>query len=206
MKQTIKILLTAATGLACFASASCRHRTITAAGAMNEPVAIAAATPADAKTRVDMAVKDSLNAIANSREDVKLILGILQYNIKEKNMLRSTIQNSSNDAARQYAQQMLNDHVQIEQQIKDVCKKGRYVLSIEDTSAGMNISDKAGSQWDRAWIAEEINTHQDIVIDLKNAREGITDPNLAAFVDNTLPTLQNHLDMSKDLRRQVARR
>ena len=68
------------------------------------------------------------------------------------------------------------------------------------------LGKKSGDEFDRAFVREVgIKAHEKDIKLFEDARKHVKDPDLKAFVDKTLPVLQDHLAAAKKLP-QAARR
>jgi putative membrane protein len=57
----------------------------------------------------------------------------------------------------------------------------------------------AGAAFDRAYMKDMVKDHEADVADFQKEANSGTDPGLKEFAGATLPTLQDHLKMAKDI-------
>jgi putative membrane protein len=55
-----------------------------------------------------------------------------------------------------------------------------------------------GKEFDRGFAQMMVNGHQHVIDLIKNSESDVK-PDVKAFLDKTLPVLQRHLDMAKDI-------
>ncbi len=107
---------------------------------------------------------------------------------------------SQNNEVRQFAQQMIGDHTQANQQLmqlagsKQIRVPGK--LDKEHTQMLKKLSQAQGPQFDQAFVKAQVQAHQEMVALFQKAATNLQDPQLKAFAAQTLPVLQNHLQMA----------
>jgi predicted outer membrane protein len=77
-------------------------------------------------------------------------------------------------------------------------------LPQQDVQNIQRIESLSGTEFDRAYIREMVNDHRKAVALYENARQDVQDPELKMFIDETLPTLREHLRAAEDLSRDLA--
>ena len=105
-----------------------------------------------------------------------------------------------------FAQQMIIDHQKAGQDFKNSLSQAnidppRDLLDVTHTAKyeKLNIfTTKKG--FDSAYIDEQLAAHEEAVATFKDYATNGPTPALKAFASNTLPTLEHHLQMVKDLR------
>jgi putative membrane protein len=63
----------------------------------------------------------------------------------------------------------------------------------------------SGEAFDRAYVEVMVADHQQAVTDFRNASQGGKDDGLKAWAAKTLPVLEGHLKMARDLNQSVGR-
>jgi putative membrane protein len=112
-------------------------------------------------------------------------------------------QKASNDAVKQFAKTIVDDHNNAGQQLKSWASQSNFTLSTgltpEDSSTKSSLSSLSGSQFDQKYIQSQLQDHKK-AIDLfeKEASAG-QDPQLKEFAQKTLPVLQDHMRIAEDL-------
>jgi putative membrane protein len=61
------------------------------------------------------------------------------------------------------------------------------------------LSKLSGPDFDKAYAKEQLKDHQTDVKDFSAEAQSGTDPNVKAFASGTLPVLQQHLELAKNL-------
>jgi putative membrane protein len=178
----------AATNGADPSSASTPHQHDAMKGSTNADTAAAAAAGATPSTFVKNAAQDGMTEVE---------LGKL------------ALSKSSNDDVKQFAQKMVQDHGHADQQLASLAKsKGLTVptqLDAKHEAMVKALSAKSGAAFDSAYAKDMAKGHTKAVA-LFEAASKSSDPDLAAFAQKTLPTLQEHKQLADNLRASVGTR
>jgi putative membrane protein len=66
------------------------------------------------------------------------------------------------------------------------------------------LSKLQGAEFDREYVKEMIKDHKKDVAEFRRMHSGAVDPNLKAWIDKTLPTLEDHLKTIEGIQSQIA--
>jgi len=66
------------------------------------------------------------------------------------------------------------------------------------------LSKLQGPDFDREYVKAMVKDHKQDVAEFKRMHSGAVDPNLKAWVDKTLPTLEDHLKTIEGIQAQMA--
>jgi putative membrane protein len=117
-------------------------------------------------------------------------------------------QKAARPAVRQFAQQMVTDHTQINQQLTALAqRKGVTPPTQPDpqqTAEYQKMQSLRGHSFDRAYVHDQLTDHQQAVQLFQQEAQQGTDPDVKAFAQQTLPTLQQHLQMVESLEGRAA--
>jgi len=98
---------------------------------------------------------------------------------------------------------MVRDHSKANEQLASLAKsKGLSVplsLDAEHRAIVQKLSNKKGAEFDAAYVKQMQEDHANTVALFQSATKS-TDADLAAFANNTLPTLEQHEHLADDLR------
>lgn len=144
-------------------------------------------------------------AFAASTEDTAFATKAAQAGNAEvaAGMLAKT--KATNEDVKGFADKMVADHSAANDELANAATKSSIVLptdiSIEQKAAAERLSTFSGAEFDHAYVEQMVKDHSDAV-DLfrAEAAEG-KDPNMKAFAQKTLPTIEMHLEMAKNLDR-----
>ncbi len=110
-------------------------------------------------------------------------------------------QKSTDPKIKDFAQRMITDHTQANQKLMALAQTKAVTPPTEISSKHQTEMTKLqgldGQKFDRAYLKGQIRDHEEAVkLFQKEASDG-KDPQLQQFAQQTLPTLQQHLDMAK---------
>ena len=109
---------------------------------------------------------------------------------------------------KKFAQQMIDDHTKAGEEFKAAVKEA----GIEPPSDTLDMSHQATyaklrlftteAGFDASYISAQLNAHKDAVALFRDYAANGPTPQLKAFAEKTLPTLEHHLSMVEDLSRK----
>jgi putative membrane protein len=107
--------------------------------------------------------------------------------------------NGQSQAVKDFGARMVKDHTAANEDLVKVAASQSVTVPGElDRSAQSDVdklSKKSGADFDKAYVKAMVSDHKtDISLFEKEAKSG-KDPELQAFAEKTLPTLQEHLQM-----------
>ncbi len=107
------------------------------------------------------------------------------------------------DGVRGFGQRMVEDHTAANSQLKLLAQNKGYNLPVstmpKDQKIQARLSQMSGKAFDHAYVTDMIADHrEDIAEFTKEAKNG-KDPDIRKFAATTLPTLQMHYDMARQL-------
>jgi putative membrane protein len=118
-------------------------------------------------------------------------------------------QKASSPEVRRMAQHIVEDHTRANEELMSIAKaKGVEVpvqLDGKHARQVKRLEKLSGEQFDRAYAKLMVSDHEKDVGLFKRQAENGSDPELKAFAAETLPKLQQHLAMARDVRQSVAK-
>ena len=126
-------------------------------------------------------------------------------NTTEMVWLREGMNKSGNKDIKSHAKMMLKDHQQLDEKVKTfLTTKGTYLnVPAVDTTNAVNINDKKGKDWDKAWVDKMVDDHSELLDKLKSSQKDVKDSSLLALINNTIPTVESHLAMAKSMKSKM---
>ncbi len=116
-------------------------------------------------------------------------------------------QKASNDAVKQFGQQMVDDHTKANDTLKQIATKESVnvpdSLDSKHQSRVDKLSKLSGAGFDKAYMKDQLKDHERDANDFKNEAQNGSDPNVQQFASQTLPILQQHLEKAKDLNKAM---
>ena len=187
-----KILL-AVTVLAIVVLASCTPGESTNAPANNSN-RTAAASPTLAPT--------SSPTVAR-QDDRTFVMNTAQNGIAEVALTRMASQKAQNAEVKRLAQRLLADHTKVNNELKPIASAKNITLPTDVKPEHKEISDRlsklTGAEFDREFLSVMVQSHEKSITAFQAEVNSGTDPEIKVFATKTLPTLQEHLRMARDL-------
>ena len=154
----------------------------------NDPVTAPETTPDTAQLRSD---------------DRKFVKDAAVGGMAEVELGKLAAQKASSEAVKQFGQKMVDDHSKANDELKQIAAKQK--VNIPDSLDSKHqarvdkLSKLSGAEFDKAYIKDQLKDHQEDVKAFQHEAQNGSDPDIKGFASKTLPTLQEHLSMVKDL-------
>ncbi|HEY4148522.1 MAG TPA: DUF4142 domain-containing protein [Chitinophagaceae bacterium] len=144
---------------------------------------------------------DSSSMMAKSSPEQDFINVAVPGNTKEIIWMKAGIAKSASSDLKSHARMMLKDHEKLDATVKNYLSMHTNIIApTVDTTNTVTINDKTGKDWDKAWADKMVDDHQELLDKLKKAQKDVTDTALLAIVNNTIPVVESHLAMVKNLK------
>lgn len=127
-----------------------------------------------------------------------------QGGMTEVQLARLALQRSRNNEIRQYAQQMIQEHTPVNQQLMQLAnRKGitpPTTIGLKYQAAIARLSQFSAKDFDQAYKEEAgINLHMEYLVVQRRQSQLGQDPDLKAFATKNIPIAQRHLQMGQRL-------
>jgi putative membrane protein len=126
-----------------------------------------------------------------------------QAGLAEVKMGEIVAKNGQDQSVKDFGQRIQADHTKANEELMKIASaKGLSApteISAKDNQMIEHLSSLNGAEFDAATRKHAVMAHEKAVRLFKQASENAKDPELKAFAQKTLPTLQEHLDMAKRL-------
>ena len=141
------------------------------------------------------------------RTDRNFIMKAAEGGKEEVELGRLAQSKASNEAVKQFAQRMVEDHGNANKELTELAaNKG---VKLDDKAPKKNLlmdrlSKLQGADFDREYVKEMVKDHKKDVAEFRRMHSGAVDANLKAWIDKTLPTLEDHLKTIEGIQSQIA--
>jgi len=144
---------------------------------------------------------------ALSQSDRDFITKAAQGGMAEVALGELAARQASNDEVKQFGQRMVDDHTKANNELKDLAsKKGIAIqsdLSARHKASHDRLAKLSGADFDREYMSAMVKDHDaTVALFEKESRSG-GDPELKAWVTNTLPVLREHQKLAHELAGRV---
>ena len=116
-------------------------------------------------------------------------------------------QNASSKDVKDLATMIREDHQKANEELKKIASSKSITVPAammsDHQSHVTDMSAKKGADFDRAYVDMMVTDHSKDIEMFKNASAHLTDPDLKAFADKTLPVLEKHLAKSKEVQAKL---
>jgi putative membrane protein len=135
-------------------------------------------------------------------EDLKFMLEAGEGGVAEVELGKLAVQRGSSEAVKEFGQRMIDDHSKAFEELNQFASKKGMQLPQKGVDAKAQVTiDKlsklSGAEFDKAYMDEMVKDHKKDVAEFERASKSLTDPDLKAWVNKTLPTLKDHLNMAQ---------
>jgi putative membrane protein len=119
---------------------------------------------------------------------------------------------AQSDEVKKFGQTMVDDHSKANMELKDLAKtknvdltKAEDKATKQETKEETSLGKKEGADFDKAYMDMMVKDHKKDVKDFEDAANGAKDADVKAWASKTLPTLQHHLEMAKDIQSKLGK-
>jgi len=142
-----------------------------------------------------------------SASDYRFVENAARGGMEEVQLGRLAQEKGVNQSVRSFGERMVADHTKANEELKKIAaQKGAMIptrLSHHEQSTIEELQKASGGEFDRTYANAMVKDHGTDVKEFERASKSLTDPDLKAFAQKTLPTLQDHLKMAQDMQGAV---
>jgi putative membrane protein len=135
--------------------------------------------------------------------DKAFVMEAAQGGMAEVELGRLAAEKASNADVKQFGQRMVDDHGKANDELKGFASQKNITLPTEldakHKATRDRLSKLSGDAFDKAYMTEMVADHNKDVAAFMRASKTAKDPDLKAWAEKTLPTLQDHQRMSKEV-------
>jgi putative membrane protein len=136
-------------------------------------------------------------------DEKRFVKDALLGGMTEVELGKVALEKASSDPVKQFAQKMIDDHSKANEDLKQLASKENInvpdSLDSKHQSRVEKLSKLSGADFDRAYIKDQLKDHQQDVQEFQQEAQRGSDPDVKSFASKTLPVLEEHLSMAKDL-------
>lgn len=144
---------------------------------------------------------------SNAKADHHFLDNAATGGMMEVELGRVATQNAASDRVKQFGQRMVDDHSKANDDLKQVAGRKDVklpaTLSRDQKKQVDRLSKLHGEAFDRAYMNAMVDDHEKDVAEFRREAKSANDPDVKEFASRTLPTLENHLKMAKDVAGQT---
>jgi putative membrane protein len=140
---------------------------------------------------------------SDAEKDAQLVVDIAASNYAEIEMAKRARERSENKEVKDLAGMLEADHITFVNQLKayaarkNISLPGAASNEVVESSKRMAERNQPG-EFDKKWCAELLDQHEQTISKLEKAANDAIDPDLRAWVNNTLPKVRVHRDKLRE--------
>jgi putative membrane protein len=139
--------------------------------------------------------------------DAKFIDKMARDGTAEVELGKLAEQKSSNPQVKTFAQRLVSDHTKANQQLMPIAQRDGVSppksVDKEHSTLQARLAKLNGQAFDRAFVQAQVEDHRKDIQYLQQQAQAVQDPNLKSFIQQTLPVMQQHLQMAEQIENQV---
>jgi len=165
-------------------------------------------------TQGDKSAAHADRADAHGDKTQKFISKALEGGKMEVQMGQLAQQKAQSQEVKDLGATLVRDHTAANQKLQQLAssKSSSADTSSERSHADMSgkhdqimsrLQNQSGAEFDKAFVRMAVKDHKKDIAEFEKCRTDVTDPEVRAFIDETLPKLRNHLQMAQSAAKTV---
>ncbi|GAA4312187.1 DUF4142 domain-containing protein [Compostibacter hankyongensis] len=151
---------------------------------------------------------DSMNAASApvEKSDADFMVSAAIGGMSEVEMGRTAQQKATNPRVSAFGAMMVNDHSKANDSLKTLAARKSITLPDSLDQAHRSDVDKLSSMskgYDKAYIDDMVKDHEKDIDEFEKGAQNVKDPDIQAFITQTLPVLRTHLDSAKAIQESL---
>lgn len=151
-----------------------------------------------------LAVGASAQAGKLSKADRMFIMKAAEGNLLEIRLAEMAFKKGQGEAVKKFAERLVRDHTKAYEELKKVAKKLGVTVPTKLNAKEQNEIEKfaklKGAQFDKAYAPFMVQEHTTDVAKFKMESKKVQNADLRRWVEQTLPVLEEHLQMARKLK------
>ncbi len=131
-----------------------------------------------------------------------------QGGLAEVELGRLAADKGSSDAVKKFGQRMVDDHGKANSELQTIAQQKNVALptdlNAKDRALKAKLDKASGPAFDREYMKAMVQDHTKDVKTFQREAKTLKDADVKAFAEKTLPTLEEHLKLAKEVDSQVA--
>jgi putative membrane protein len=134
----------------------------------------------------------------------KFVTEVASASMAEVQLGQMAANKAENNEVKTFGQEMVTDHSKANDELKSLASSKNIsippALTDDDQKKVNKLQDKAGKDFDEDYMDMMVDDHEKVVDKFKDASTNLSDADVKAWASKTLPTLQHHLDMARQIK------
>jgi putative membrane protein len=174
--------------------------------AMAALTGLLALAPAFAQSTATTATASKTTTTSTSKvsaTDTRFIKEAAMGGMEEVQLGQLAVQKASNGDVKSFGQRMVDDHTKANSQLQQIASQKGVTVASKLSPPKQKDVDKLsklnGAAFDRSYMSMMVKDHVKDVAEFQKASKNAKDSDVKSFASSTLPTLQDHLKMARDI-------
>jgi putative membrane protein len=154
---------------------------------------------------VEAARESQIPSVSPAEQD--FMMKATQADVAEIDMARLALEKSANRDIKDYATMIESDHNKALEDLTDLMKdtnvSQQRTMPADAQQEFNRLNDLTGAEFDREFVNTMVMDHQKAIAMFQNQRATVQNPDVKKYVDDTLPTLQTHLEKAQQLQSRL---
>jgi putative membrane protein len=153
--------------------------------------------------------QDEKNSGRASAADQSFVIEAARGGMAEVELGKLATRNASNARVKQFAERMAADHGKANAELKSLAESKGITIPMDLGETHKETRDRlaklSGTAFDNAYIQAMVADHEEDVLAFQKESASGTDPAVKAFAARTLPTLEAHMKMVREISQSLGR-
>ena len=140
--------------------------------------------------------------------DMEFATDAAQGGLKEVQLGELAQQQAESQEVKDFGQRMVEDHGKANEQLMQIAQQKGIELPQELAGDAQQLYEelqqKSGQEFDQAYMDEMVSDHEEDVETFQEYAESGQDSDLTNFAEETLPVLQEHLELAQQTQKQIS--
>jgi len=145
-------------------------------------------------------------AVQASNKDQQFLQHAASDGLAEVQMGQMAAERATNPEVQRFGQRMVTDHTKANQELMALAQSKNISIAKKTDKQHQKTAEalakKQGANFDREYMRDMVKDHEKAVQLFSTAAKEGRDADIRAFASQTLPTLQEHLQMARQLTQQ----
>jgi putative membrane protein len=196
MRKILLVVVALAAGLLCACNKSENANMANTNGVSNSNM-MARSTPANTPAR----------GVPSRHDDRAFVMEAGPGGLAEVELGKLAAQKGQSTDVKKFGQRMVTDHSKANAELKKLAASKGITLpaamNAEQMAEHAKLAKLSGAEFDREYMALMVEDHdKDVAAFEEEAKDG-SDPDIKSFAQKTLPTLQEHQKMAKEIKAKL---
>lgn len=164
-------------------------------------------TATDSLNRSDTSQNTNAGKISTDEASSAFLMDAADGGMTEVELGRLAQDKAKNQNVKNFAQMMIHDHSAANDQVKSLASQRNINIPDSISTAHQNkkedLMKKEGAAFDKAYMDAMVKDHETTINLFEKASNNSKDDGVKSFITSTLPTIRQHLDSARSIRKKL---